>query len=114
MFVLLLFAIPMWADYAEPFTDSPMGKTVTGAGWLIADSDGKTGYAVVVSTDTGHRVLYATVASQLDVQLYLGRRAIITATLGENRQLAITALALPGRAKKKYVSRNIGKIPTLF
>jgi hypothetical protein len=95
------FATRLLADYSEPFTDSPIGKTVTAAGWLIADSDGKSGYAVVVTTDTGHRVLFATVSTNLNVQPLLGRRVIITATIGENRRLSITDIALPPQAKAK-------------
>ena len=99
--LLRLFTNVLLADFSEPFTDSPAGKTVSGRGWLIADSDGKSSFAVVVITDTGHRVLSATVSTNLNVQLLLGKKATITATIQQDRSLVITDIALPNQAKDK-------------
>jgi hypothetical protein len=95
MVLFNLLVAPLFADFSEPFTDSPIGKLVTGRGWLIANSDGKSGFAVVVFTDTGHRVLQATVSTTINVQPLLGRQVTITAKIGESRKLAITDITLP-------------------
>jgi hypothetical protein len=99
--LLSLFTTALLADFSEPFTDSPAGKTVTGKGWVIADSDGKSGFVVVVFTDTGPRVLSATVSTNLNVQPLLGRKASITATIQKDRSLVISDITLPGQATKK-------------
>ena len=83
IFLFSFFTLAVLADYSEPLTSSPAGKTVVGRGWLIADSDGKSGFSVLVITDAGYQVLSATVSTNLNVQPLLGRKAAITATIRE-------------------------------
>ena len=99
--LLSLFTTVLFADFSEPFTDSPVGKTVTGRGWLIADSDGKSKLEVVVITDTGHRVISASIPTSLNIQPLLGKAATITATIQPDRSLMITNIELPSQAKDK-------------
>jgi len=87
--ILILFATTLLADFSVPFLESPVGKTVTYGGWLIADSNGKSGFQVLVRTDADWRVIPATVSTNLNVQPLLGRKAAITATIRE-RDIAQT------------------------
>jgi hypothetical protein len=92
--LLAAFAGAVRADFLEPFTDSAAGKTVTGEGWVIADRDGKSGIQVVVFTDTGYRVLPATLAADIELEPVLGRKASITATIQKNRSLSVSEVVL--------------------
>jgi len=82
---LALSALTLFADFSEPFTDSPAGRSVTGRGWLMTDVDGR--HMVMVRTDTGLRLLSSQVSSNLNVSPFLGRYASITATIRQQQNI---------------------------
>ena len=80
---LLAIAIAALADWREPLTDTAIGKTTTGSGWLIFrhDTRGKPEYMVLVQRDTGLQLVSAVLDSNVVPATVLGRLAVITATV---------------------------------
>jgi hypothetical protein len=82
--VLVLLSLTIRADWREPLSDSAVGETATGVGWLVLRNTQE--YSVVVRTDTGLKILPAVVPAKLDVQAVLGRPAQITAIVCQCRK----------------------------
>ena len=101
LLVFALFSLTSLADWREPLSDSAVGETATGKGWLVLQNAQQ--YAVIVRTDTGIKIYLAVLPAELDVRALLGRPARITAIIRESRKspneppprfLEITALRL--------------------
>lgn len=100
--LIAVCTIAATADFLEPLTDTPVGKTATGKGWLVFAEGGQptAKYAVIVFTDTGMRWVSATLAKGVDAESLLGRPANITAVVQADkpqRVLEITKIELRAR-----------------
>ena len=108
---LIFVSTQLYADFSEPFTDSPAGKMITARGCLIADPGEKSGFSVLVVTDAGHRFLSAEISTNLNVQAVLGRGTDITATIREDRSLMIVdfpkSIALTNQVSPTAASVNV-------
>ena len=103
----LLFAVcatTAVADFLEPFTDTPVGKTANGNGWLIFVEGGQptAKYAVIVFTDTGWRWVSAVLAKGVDAESALGRPARITAVVRADKpERILEVIKIELRASRK-------------
>lgn len=97
--LIAVCTITVTADFREPLTETPVGKTATGKGWLSVAEQGQPAakYAVIVFTDTGMRWVSATLAKGIDAESLLGKPVSITALVRADkpqRVLEITKIEL--------------------